>query len=102
VHASKLAEQLKLNGAPTIIDVPSGMEFNEGHIPGAIHAPTLKILLKMAHLPNDKSTELVITCEHGPRAVLAQQILAVYGYRNTTLLEGHMSAWRSAGLPLKK
>jgi rhodanese-related sulfurtransferase len=96
VQASRLAQRLKSRDAPTIIDVRSGMEFKHGHIPGAIHAPALKILLKMAHLPKDKNTELVVTYEHGPRAMMA------YGYRNTTLLEGHMAGWRKASLPLEK
>ena len=102
MQASKLAQRLKSNDAPTIIDVRSGIEFKHDHIPGAIHAPALKILLRMAHLPKDKNTELVVTCEHGPRAVMAQRLLAAYGYRNTTLLEGHMAGWRKASLPLEK
>jgi rhodanese-related sulfurtransferase len=56
----------------------------------------------MAHLPDDKNAELVLTCEHGPRAQMAQRILAVYGYRKTTLLDGHMAGWKRAGLPLEK
>jgi rhodanese-related sulfurtransferase len=67
------------------------MEFKHGHIPVAIHAPSLKILLKMANLPKDKNTELVVTCEHGPRAVMAQRLLTFYGYR-----EGHMAAWKKS------
>jgi rhodanese-related sulfurtransferase len=102
VQASELAQRLKSNSAPPVIDVRSGIEFKHGHIPGAIHAPALKILLKMAHLPDDKNTELVVTCEHGPRALMAQRVLAAYGYRNTTLLEGHMAGWRRAALPLGK
>ena len=26
--------------------------------------------------------------------MMAQRLLAVYGYRNTTLLEGHMAGWK--------
>jgi rhodanese-related sulfurtransferase len=102
VQASELAKRIKSNGALSAIDVRTGMEFRQGHIPGAIHAPALKILLRMARLPKDKSAELVITCEHGPRALMAQRLLAARGYRNTTLLEGHMAGWKKAGLPLEK
>lgn len=102
MQASELAKRMKSNDAPPVIDVRSRIEFKLGHIPGAIHAPALKILLRMARLPHDKGTELVITCEHGPRAQMAQRILAAYGYRNTTLLEGHMAGWKAAGLPLEK
>jgi hydroxyacylglutathione hydrolase len=102
MQASELAERIKSNNAPAIIDARSGMEFRSGHIPGAIHATVLKILLKRARLPEDKNSEMVITCEHGPRAMMAKRSLAAFGYRNVTLLEGHMLGWRRAGLPLEK
>ena len=102
MKASELAQRITANSAPQVIDVRTGLEFKRGHIPGAIHAPVLKILLKRARLPENKKAELVITCEHGPRALMAKRLLAIYGYRNTTLLDGHMLGWRRAGLPLEK
>jgi len=33
--------------------------------------------------------------------MMAKQCLAAYGYRNATLLAGHMLGWRRAGLPLE-
>jgi hydroxyacylglutathione hydrolase len=102
MKASELAERITSGGAPQVIDARSGFEFKRGHIPGAIHAPFLKILFKIARLPEDKNTELVITCEHGPRAMMPKRLLGAYGYRNTTLLDGHMLGWRRAGMPLEK
>ena len=102
MHASELTQRIKTNSAPLVIDTRSGIEFKFGHIPGAIHAPVLKIVLKITHLPEDKNTELVITCFHGPRAWLVQRLLTASGYHNTTLLKGHMAGWRRAGLPLEK
>jgi len=101
MKALELAERIRSNSAPTVIDARSAMEFHHGHIPGAIHAPVLTILLKRAPLPKDKNSELVITCEHGPRAAMAKALLGIYGYRNATLLTGHMLGWRKAGLPLE-
>lgn len=95
----ELNQLITLNKAPTVVDVRTGMEFGNGHIPGAIHAPTWKIMLRLANLPEDKNSELVVTCELGPRALIAQGLLKMYGYTKVTLLEGHMSAWRRAGLP---
>lgn len=102
MQAKDLIQRLSTKNRPVVLDVRSGMEFNSGHIPGAIHAPNLKILLSMAKLPEDKNTELVITCEHGPRAQMAQGLLSMYGYKNSTLLDGHMSGWRGAGLKVEK
>jgi len=33
---------------------------------------------------------------------MAKALLAIYGYRNATLLKGHMLGWRRAGLPIEK
>jgi rhodanese-related sulfurtransferase len=77
------------------------MEFRKGHIPGAINAPVRKILLNRAQLPPDKSSEMVITCMHGQRATMARFLLGLYGYRNTTLLEGFLEDWKAAGLPIE-
>jgi len=92
-----LLQRIKACKSLAVVDVRTGGEFNSGHIPGAIHAPLLKILLRLAQLPADKNTELVVTCELGPRAQFAKWLLGVIGYRNVSLLEGHMASWRQAG-----
>ena len=102
MQANELVQLIKSKNSPTVIDVRSGFEFHSGHVPGAIHAPTWKILFKMAKLPKDKGSRLVVLCEHGPRAQMAQGFLGLYGYRNVTLLDGHMAGWRRAELPIKK
>lgn len=102
MQSKELLKRKKSKTPLAVIDVRTGFEFKAGHIPGAIHAPTWKILLKLACLPSDKNAELVVTCEHGPRAQLAKGLLGIFGYRNVDLLDGHMSAWRHAGHPLEK
>ncbi|OHB25173.1 MAG: sulfurtransferase [Desulfuromonadaceae bacterium GWC2_58_13] len=97
-----LAKKLKTKQAPCVVDVRSGPEFRSGHIPGAIHAPLLSILLRQPRLPQLRETRMVLTCEHGPRALIVKSVLGLLGYRNLDLLEGHMSAWRKAGLPMEK
>jgi rhodanese-related sulfurtransferase len=88
--------------APVVVDVRTGIEFRGGHIPDALHAPTWKIALGLVSLPPDRQTEMVVLCELGPRAMMAQTLLAARGYRNTSLLDGHMAGWRRAGHPVTK
>ena len=102
MRSRELLDRMKSETPPAVIDVRTGFEFKAGHIPGAIHAPTWKILLKLARLPADRSAELVITCEHGPRAQIAKGLLGFFGYRNMELLDGHMHGWRQARHPLEK
>ena len=90
----ELAERLNAGNAPQIVDVRTGFEFRMGYIPGAINAPAWKIILNLVKLPSDRNAELVVICEHGPRAEIARKLLGIRGYRNVTLLEGHMYGWR--------
>ena len=102
MQQQELLKRIKSKQPPAIIDVRHGFEFRKGHIHGAIHAPTWKILLRMACIPADKNAEIVVTCELGPRAQIARVLLGVFGYRNVTLLEGHMASWRQSGRPEEK
>ena len=102
MRAKELQQKLQSKTPPAVVDVRSGFEFRSGHIPGAVHAPTWKILFRMVNLPKDKTSQLVLTCEHGPRARMAQGLLGRLGYRNTLLLEGHMAGWRHAGFKTEK
>lgn len=102
MQATELLQRIKSNSAPVVVDARSPLEFKRGHIPGAINAPVLKLLLNMTQLPGDRNREMVITCEHGQRAWMARKLLGLYGYRNTALLEGYLEGWKRAGLPLEK
>jgi hydroxyacylglutathione hydrolase len=99
MQPQELLKRITSKKAPAVVDVRTAFEFKKGHIPNAIHAPTWKIMLRMAPIPSDKSAEMVVTCEHGPRAQIVKSLLGFFGYRNVTLLEGHMAAWRQAGRP---
>lgn len=101
MQPSELAEKIAAGHPPVVVDVRTGFEYRAGHIPGALHAPTWKILLRLASLPPDRTAEMVILCELGPRAAMARLLLGLCGYRNTRLLAGHMAAWRRTGLPLE-
>jgi hydroxyacylglutathione hydrolase len=102
MQAAELLQRIEANTAPLIIDPRSEIEFERGHIPGAINAPVRKLLLNGAPLPKDKNVEMVLACMHGQRAWLARKILALYGYRNTALLDGYLQEWVKADLPWEK
>ena len=102
MQPDELVRRLAKGSAPAVVDVRTGFEFRRGHIPGALHAPTWQILLGLAPLPADRQAELVVLCELGPRAMVARGLLAARGYRNATLLDGHMAGWRRAGHPVIK
>ena len=100
--AIELLTRIESKSAPLVVDPRGEFEVERGHIPGAINAPVRKILVNRAQLPHDRNSEMVIACMHGQRAVMAKWLLALYGYRNTSLLEGYLEGWQEAGLPLEK
>jgi rhodanese-related sulfurtransferase len=102
MQAQELSHRLNSTNPPVLVDVRTGIEFRRGHIPGAVHAPTWKVLLRLTSIPADRDAELVLTCEHGPRAQIVKGLLGLLGYRNMVLLDGQMHAWRQSGLPMEK
>jgi len=102
MQPKELAEKIAQGHQPAVIDVRTGIEFKAGHIPGALHAPVWKILLRLVSLPQDKNSELVVLCELGPRAVMGKALLGLLGFTKVTLLAGHMAGWRRLGLPMVK
>ncbi|PLX85940.1 MAG: rhodanese-like domain-containing protein, partial [Desulfuromonas sp.] len=46
MKAKDLAKRIKSKQPPTVVDVRSGFEFRSGHVPGALHAPTWRIVLR--------------------------------------------------------
>ncbi|WP_303722860.1 rhodanese-like domain-containing protein [Malonomonas rubra] len=68
------------------------------NIPEAIHVPMWKILFRLANLLQGKNTEMVLTCEHGPRARVVRGLLTKSGYFNQFFLDGDMTGWLRAGL----
>jgi rhodanese-related sulfurtransferase len=101
IAKSELEAAIREGTAPTIIDVRSRSEYEAGHLPGAIHLPFYSTWSSNAVLPAAKDTPVVVYCEHGPRAGLARLGLESLGYEQVISLEGHMAAWRAAGLPLE-
>jgi rhodanese-related sulfurtransferase len=99
MQAKELLQRIESNTAPVVVDVRFRSEFDRGHIRGAVNMPFFAP--QTSKLPQDRSTELVIYCGHGQRAWIAQQLLALRGYRNSSLLEGHAKGWKEAELPLE-
>lgn len=99
--ADSLEDLLERGKAPVMLDVRSGLEFQSGHIKGAIHAPLPKLLKSTEAAVKQKTDSLVVICEHGPRAQVAAMYLKFRGYKSVELLEGHMSQWRSSNRPIE-
>ena len=102
ITAQELVERIQAGTAPAILDVRSQGEFNDGHIPGAIHIPYGDLSGRLGELPVKQGGELVVYCKSGLRAGWAEKTLSEAGYTNVRDLKGQWKAWQSAGHPSEK
>jgi outer membrane protein assembly factor BamB/rhodanese-related sulfurtransferase len=100
VSPATLAEAIAAGTAPVVLDVRSQKEFEEGHVPGAIHMPFWRIGSRWRELADKQQTQIVVYCGHGPRAHVAGAALRRRGFTAVTYLEGHMKKWKQLRLPI--
>ena len=101
IEATELAQRMAENNAPIILDVRTADEFAAGHLPGAINIPHTEIDLRMSELP-DADAEIVVHCQSGRRAGMAEAALQAAGYSGIRHLNGDYGGWQAAGLPLEQ
>lgn len=101
IGADELISRIEAETAPMILDVRTPEEFAEGHIQGAINIPFTELAARASELEMEGSDELVVYCQSGRRAGIAEATLAELGFTNVRDLEGHIAAWKEAELPLE-
>ena len=101
ISADELSAQIEAGAAPLIIDVRSGWEYRQGSVPGAMHLPFWRSWLLNDDLKLNLDKPLVVYCEHGPRAMLANLFLRLRGFADVQLLKSHMLGWKKSGLPIE-
>jgi outer membrane protein assembly factor BamB/rhodanese-related sulfurtransferase len=100
VSPEALAEAIAAGTPPLVLDVRSKREFDEGHLPGAVHLPFWRIGSRWQELADKRENPIVVYCGHGPRARMAGAALRRHGFTRVAYLEGHMKRWRQMRLPL--
>jgi len=84
------------------IDVRDEQEWDEGHIPGALHVYVGHLEESLSDVALPKDQQLVVHCIVGHRSGIAASILHRHGFKNIYNMLGGMKAWRSLRLPLEK
>ncbi len=100
IPPGELFQLIHVGAPPPIVDVRSAAEYTRGHVPGAIHIPFWRVLGNTSPIASFRNQPIVVYCELGPRAALAKAVLHLSGFKKVLYLEGHLHAWRDAGLPL--
>jgi len=90
------------SGEAVIVDVREKDEWEEGHIPDAIHLGRGTIELDIEEKVPDPNAMIICHCGGGGRSALAAESLQKMGYKNVRSMAGGLKAWRAAGLPTTK
>ncbi len=90
------AVDLVASGA-RLIDVRESSEWEEGHIPGAVHIGRSYLEQQIEGAVADRETPVVLYCAGGVRSLFSAQVLAEMGYTNLASMKGGFQAWKSEG-----
>lgn len=79
-----------------VLDVREPLEWQHGHIEGAVHVPLMELPQRFQELPVGP---LLVVCRVGARSAQATAYLAQQGL-DATNLDGGMLDWAEAGRPM--
>jgi molybdopterin/thiamine biosynthesis adenylyltransferase/rhodanese-related sulfurtransferase len=85
------------NGA-VIVDVREQHEFEESHVPGAVHVPRGHLESRIEGAVSDRSKRVVLYCASGNRSALAAHTLQdLLGYHDVASMRGGITLWKDRG-----
>jgi rhodanese-related sulfurtransferase len=109
ISPKKLA---KMPNKPLVLDVRSGMEYKNGHVPGAVNVSLPRLMFGMMplfrwmlpkwfrELPKDKP--IAVMCLTSHRSPIAAQQLIKAGFEKVWNVSGGMMKWQQLGLDVEK
>ncbi len=84
-----------------VLDVRERREWDEGHIPGAVHTPYHDVRALPAGI--DPARPVAVICASGQRAAVAASLLSRLGAREVIhVVDGGVGTWERAGWPLER
>ena len=98
----EIKERIASGEEVNLVDVREESEWEEGHLPGAVHLSKGIIERDIEeHFP-DYSVEIVLYCGGGYRSALATDNVQKMGYSNVISMDGGFRGWTDAGYPLEE
>lgn len=100
ITSAQLFAQIKAGNPPVILDVRTVEEYEAGHIPGAIQIYFQDVPQRIKDLKTFAQQDVVVYCERGFRAQIAETALQKAGFDRIYHLEGDIKAWRQEKFPV--
>jgi sulfur-carrier protein adenylyltransferase/sulfurtransferase len=86
------------SGDVQLADVREKDEWDQGHLPGAVHVPKSFLEQWAEDRIPDKSRKTVLYCAGGVRSAMAADILQKLGYTDVISMSGGFNRWKDSGL----
>jgi molybdopterin/thiamine biosynthesis adenylyltransferase/rhodanese-related sulfurtransferase len=95
------ANELLASDSPAVVDVRERDEWDEGHLPGAVHIPRGSLESRIEAAVPDHSQPVIVYCAGGSRSAFAAKTLEELGYENVVSLVGGFTDWKRNGFPFE-
>jgi sulfur-carrier protein adenylyltransferase/sulfurtransferase len=99
VDATQARELIESREA-VVVDVREQDEWDEGHIPGAVHVPRGHLESRIERAAPDRSHQVLLYCSAGNRSAFAAKTLGELGYEDVVSLAGGFTDWKRNGFPV--
>jgi rhodanese-related sulfurtransferase len=90
----------KQQAGAVLVDARELSEWQQGHIPGAMHIPLGSLSRCLQEL--NPSREVITICRSGHRSISAAQILQQGGFSQVSSMASGMIRWTRQGLPVQR
>lgn len=100
VHSRELSRRIRDRERFLLLDVRKRPEFDEAHLPGAVHVFLGDLAPRIADLPRERP--ISVFCGSGRRSTVAASLLAREGVTEIEIALGSMKACQKLGCPIVK
>ena len=99
ISVGEAAHRLEQLDPPLLVDVRERDEWDEGHLPNAVHIPRGSLESRIERAAPDRTTPIIVYCTVGARSAFAAKTLEELGYTSVANIEGGIVEWKRSGLP---
>ena len=92
-------DPIRERGSAVIVDVREASEWEQGHVPGAVHISKSYVEQQIEGAVPDRDRPVILYCAGGVRSLFAAQTMRDMGYTDVASMAGGFQAWKTSGLP---
>jgi molybdopterin/thiamine biosynthesis adenylyltransferase/rhodanese-related sulfurtransferase len=97
ISPKDVAERLAAEPRPVLLDVRERDEWEQGHIPGAIHIPRGNLESRIDNAVSDRAAPVIVYCAAGNRSAYAAKTLTELGFGDVVSMSGGFTQWKQNG-----